>query len=266
MYKIEEKYHPIINLALEAGALQRQFFRKDGLEIATKSTAVDMVTEADLACDHLIVKRIKELFPYDAILSEEQGIQSIDKTNASGYEWIIDPLDGTTNFSIGHPIFAVSIARWFGDAPEFGVIYVPMLNELYYSQKGFGAFNNECKLSISKRNKLNESVIATGFPYDRATAINNNSKNIEKMIPLVKGVRRLGAAAYDLCLVASGVYDAYWELRLGKWDMAAGALMITEAGGEFRATVDEGKYNVITGSTELCNQLASLVNMSNNIK
>lgn len=266
MYKIEEKYHPVIELALETGELQRRFFRREGLQITTKSSLVDMVTEADIACDQLIVGRIKELFPEDAILSEEQGVQPIEESRSSGYEWIIDPLDGTTNFSIGHPIFAVSIARWRDGEPEFGVIYVPMLNELYYAQKGLGSFNGDNPLSISNRTKLEESVLATGFPYDRATAINNNSKNIEKMIPLIKGIRRMGAAAYDLCLVASGIYDAYWELRLGKWDMAAGCLMITEAGGEFRMTVDGGKYNVITGPTELCDKIATLVNMSNEIK
>lgn len=263
MYKIEERYHPIIELALEVGALQRQFFRKDGLEISTKSSTVDMVTEADIACDQLIVNRIKELFPLDEILSEEQGLQPLTQDETSGYQWVIDPLDGTTNFSIGHPIFAVSIARWYKEEPEFGVVYIPMLNELYYAQKGRGAFYNDKVMRISKQTKLNESVLATGFPYDRATAINNNSKNIEKMIPLIKGVRRMGAAAYDLCLVASGIYDAYWELRLGKWDMGAGCLMITEAGGEFRMTIDDGKYNVITGPKALCDQIEKIVNMSN---
>ena len=256
-------YHEIIALAQEAGALQKQYFRTKNFEITTKSTAVDMLTEVDLACDHLIVKKLKQLFPSDAILSEEQGHQPLIGETTSGYTWIIDPLDGTTNFSIGHPVFAVSIARWQGDVPVFGVVYLPMLGELFYAELGKGAYMNHERITGSSRTALSESVLATGFPYDRATAENNNSENVAAMIPKVKGIRRLGAAAYDLCLVAAGVYDAYWELRLGKWDLAAGMLMITEAGGEFSYGEENGKYNVVAGAPALCQQIKALVNMTN---
>lgn len=261
---ISAMYHPIIALAQEAGGWQKEKFRSKHLSIETKSTSVDLVTEVDLACDRGIVRRIQELFPNDDILSEEQGMQNkAHVKDSSGYCWIIDPLDGTTNYSIGHPIFAVSIARWYGDTPVFGVVYLPMLGELYYAEKGCGAYQNHEKMQASQRDQLVESVVATGFPYDRATANNNNSKNIEKMIPLVKGVRRLGAAAYDLCLVAAGIYDAYWELRLSKWDLAAGYLMILEAGGECTFTVENDKYNVVAGAPMLCRRIQSICNLTN---
>lgn len=147
--------------------------------------------------------------------------------------------------------------------PIFGVVYLPMLDELFYAELGKGAYMNHARITGSKRSVLSESVLATGFPYDRATAENNNSENVAVMIPKVKGIRRLGAAAYDLCLVAVGVYDAYWELRLGKWDLAAGMLMITEAGGEFSYEEENGIFNVVAGAPALCKQIKALVNMTN---
>ncbi len=264
MKTIDKIYDSVIALAKEAGALQRSYFRTDKFKITTKSTDVDMLTEVDMACDHLIVSTLHQLFPNDAILSEERGYQAIE--SPSNYTWIIDPLDGTTNFSIGHPIFAVSIARWLDDQPVFGVVYVPMLDELYVAQYGKGAYLGDTRLTASTKTVLRDSVLATGFPYDRATAANNNSENVACMIPKVKGIRRLGAAAYDLCLVASGVYDAYWELRLGWWDMAAGVLMITESGGSCAYDVHDGMYNLVVGAPELCKQIKELVNMTNDRK
>jgi len=261
MKMIDKMYDAVIDLAKEAGALQKSYFRTDDFKITTKSTDVDMLTEVDLACDHLIVDGLRALFPNDAIFSEERGYQP--NTSISEYTWVIDPLDGTTNFSIGHPIFAVSIARWKGEQAVFGVVYIPMLDELYCAELGKGAYLGDKRLSASRKTTLRESVVATGFPYDRATAANNNSENVAIIIPKVKGVRRLGAAAYDLCLVASGVYDAYWELRLGWWDMAAGALMITEAGGQCTYDVYDNQYNLVAGAPELCSALKALVNMTN---
>ncbi len=264
MKMIDTKYEAVIALAKEAGALQKSYFRTDDFKITTKSTDVDMLTEVDMACDHLIVEGLRQLFPNDAILSEERGYQPNEAL--SDYTWIIDPLDGTTNYSIGHPIFAVSIARWKAGQPEFGVVYVPMLDEIYCAERGKGAYRGETLLKASNKKILKESVVATGFPYDRATAANNNSENAASIIPKVKGLRRLGAAAYDLCLVASGVYDAYWELRLGWWDMAAGALMITEAGGQCTYDINNGMYNLVAGAPELCIQIKELVNMTNDRK
>lgn len=261
MYNIDETYWPVIDLAKQIGAYQKSYFRTKDMKISTKSTDVDIVTEVDMACDRMIVDQLRSWFVSDTILSEEQGLSSA----AGDFSWIIDPLDGTTNFSIGHPIFAVSIARWKNDQPVFGVVYVPMLDELFYAQLGKGSYMNNVQISKKNSVKMGQAVLGTGFPYDRATAPNNNSDNVAKMVPKVKGIRRLGAAAYDLCLVAAGVLDAYWELRLGKWDLAAGMLIITEAGRQFTFTENEGKYNVVCGDELLCQTLIDQLNMENGI-
>lgn len=259
MNNIDVSYIPVIDLAREVGAYQKDFFRNPDLDISSKSTSVDMVTEVDLHCDSLIVDALRKWYPEDNILSEEQGVNK----GSNDFTWIIDPLDGTTNYSVGHPIFAVSIARWKNQQPIFGVVYVPMLDEMYVSEHGKGAFLNGRRLTGSKGNVLGQAVLGTGFPYDRATAANNNSENVALMIPKVKGIRRLGAAAYDLCLVAAGVLDAYWELRLGKWDLAAGMLMVLETGGKFYFKESAGKYNVVCGDPKLCNEIFDLVDLEN---
>lgn len=256
---LDNEYESIVALAKEVGLYQKSMFRTKGLKQSTKSTEVDIVTEVDLKSDEKIVSTIKSLFPDDNILSEEQGY--FDK--GSAYTWVIDPLDGTTNFSIGLPIFAVSIARMCDGVPVFGVVYLPMVDDLFVAVKGGGATLNGEPLKIGQQNTLNKCVLATGFPYDRATAINNNSKNIEKMIPLVKGVRRMGAAAYDLCLVAAGILDGFWELRLGLWDIAAAWLMITEAGGIMDVRPNDKGYNVIAGNADVCMVIDEVVNLEN---
>ena len=257
--EISEIYKPIIELAIQIGEFQKEAFETKTFEIHTKSSDVDLVTEIDLESDKRIVKTISQHFIGDSILSEEEGL----KVGSNDYQWIIDPLDGTTNFSIGHPIFAISIARWKSDDPIFGLVYVPMLNALYIAEKDKGAYFNGKRIAISHQVDLKKSVIGTGFPYDRATATNNNGENVRKIVPMVKGIRRLGAAAYDLCLVASGVYDAFWELRLSKWDLAAGKLMILESGGSWHEFVENDKYNIVTGSATLCDQLNHELNLRN---
>lgn len=259
---ISSIYEGVVTIAKNAGEIQRASFRTGSFKIETKSSAVDFVTEVDMKCDQYIVDQLKQMFPEDEILSEEQGLQ-LTKGHDNKYQWIIDPLDGTTNYSIGHPIFAVSIARWDDQGPVFGVVYVPMLDELFYAERGCGAYLNHERIQSSSCTQLNKAVVGTGFPYDRATARNNNGDNIRKMTPLIKGTRRLGAAAYDLCLVAAGVLDAFWELRLAKWDMAAGMLMITEAGGSFYMTEENQKYNVIAGNDVLINAIKDVVDLEN---
>ncbi len=252
---IDSQYYPVIDLAKKVGLFQKSYFRNKEIKIETKSTSVDILTEVDLKSDAMIVEAVRSLFPEDAIVSEEGGVCA----GTSGYMWIIDPLDGTTNYSIGHPIYAVSIARWYGEEPEFGVVYLPMLDEVYYAQKGKGAYRDGDPIRVSKAQHLGESVIATGFPYDRATARNVNTENVKRMVPLVKGIRRLGAAAYDLCLVASGVYDGYWEMRIAKWDLAAGALMIQEAGGLISYQKVPKGYDVICGNPSVFRALNEVI-------
>lgn len=254
---LDEKYLAVIELARQVGAYQKESFRNPNLLIETKSTSIDLVTEVDLYCDHRLVETLKELFPKDNILSEEKGLYDMGGT----YTWVIDPLDGTTNFSIGLPIFAVSIARMKEGHPVFGVIYVPMVDDLFVAEKGKGAWLNGNLCRVSNSGELGKSVLATGFPYDRASAKNNNSKNIEQMVPKVKGIRRMGAAAYDIALVGAGILDGFWELRLALWDIAAAWLVVTEAGGHMHIDEKSGAYNLICGNAKICEKIKEVVTL-----
>ncbi len=258
---ISPEYWPVIELALQVGQFQKEQFRTGDLEIITKSTQVDLVTRVDIACDRMISDALAELFPQDNRMAEESG-ESLGELQVRE-TWIIDPLDGTTNFAVGLPIFAVSIARYRGEVPLFGVVYVPMVGDIFYAEAGKGAYMNGCRCTASEQTVMRQSVLATGFPYDRATARNCNAENMAKMIPRVRGVRRMGAAAYDLCLVAAGVFDAFWELRLAPWDFAAARLMIEEAGGVFNFTTEGQQSNVVCGSAALVAEIESIVDMKN---
>lgn len=255
--RLDEKYLAVIELAKQVGDYQKDCFRNPNLMIETKSTAIDLVTEVDLCCDHRLVETLNQLFPEDNILSEEQGVHEVGGV----YSWVIDPLDGTTNFAIGLPIFAVSIARMKDGKPVFGVIYVPMVGDLFVAEKGKGAWLNEKPCTVSQSDELRKSVLATGFPYDRATAQNNNSKNIEQMIPKVKGIRRMGAAAYDIALVGAGILDGFWELRLALWDIAAAWLVVTEAGGHMQVFEKSGAYTVVCGNETICEKIKAVVTL-----
>lgn len=269
---ISPEYWAVIELAERVGQFQKEQFRTSDLEIATKSTQADLVTRVDLACDQMISEALAGLFPQDDRMAEESGesfgeLQGNAKATVEKdlvrATWIIDPLDGTTNFAVGLPIFAVSIARYRGEVPLFGVVYVPMVGDLFYAEAGKGSYMNGCRCTASEQTVMRQSVLATGFPYDRATARNCNAENMAKMIPRVRGVRRMGAAAYDLCLVAAGVFDAFWELRLAPWDFAAARLMIEEAGGVFNFTTEGQQSNVVCGSAAIVAEIESIVDMEN---
>lgn len=254
----------------EIGRYQIENFRKSNLNISSKSTEIDLITEVDRTSNDRILKFLMDHFPEDNIITEEAEPVMNHK---SSYTWIVDPLDGTTNFSIGSPIFAISIGkvRHFGTKDQksvLGIIYIPTLNELYYGIENQGSYlisgltGSTIKLSASSVTDLKAAVLSTGFPYDRAISQKNNSQNIQKMIPLIKGVRRMGAAAYDLCLVAQGVYDAHWELKLSVWDITAGQCIVEEAGGYFMAQAyEDGRLSVLTGNKELCEKIRDLVEL-----
>ncbi|ADK82733.1 inositol monophosphatase [Sediminispirochaeta smaragdinae DSM 11293] len=212
--------------AQKAGELQKRLLI-EGFRVDRKSTSVDMVTEADKKSEQIIRSVITSRFPDHDILGEEEG----STVCGSQWQWIIDPLDGTTNYVHHHPIFCVSVALTFQGVPMLGVVYAPMLDDLYSAVAGEGALKNGIPIRVSKRRILNETLMATGVPYDRATSSENNIDYLADMSTKVRGIRRLGAAAYDLCLVAEGVYDAYWELKIRSWDIAAGSLIVKEAGG-----------------------------------
>lgn len=195
--------------------------------IQNKQVPGDLVTEADIAAEKAIISFIAQKFPTHSILGEESGHHSAK----SDWQWVIDPLDGTTNFAHTHPMFCVSIAILYEGIPTIGVVYNPYHNELFYAARGLGAFLNEKRIGVSKVARLEESLLATGFPYDRRENEENNYKEFCRLTHRTQGVRRGGSAALDLAYVAAGRVDGYWELGIKPWDIAAGIVLVEEAGG-----------------------------------
>ncbi len=189
---------------------------------------VDLVTQFDKKSEYLIVKELTKRFPNYGILSEEDTPQN---TGAS-IKWIIDPLDGTTNFAHGLPIWTISIALEVNSEIVMGVVYDPTRQEIFSAIKRRGAFLNGKKISVSKVRKLDRALLITGFPYDIRRTKNNNLNHFNNFALHAQAVRRLGSAALDLCYTACGRFDGYWELKLSPWDQAAGALILKEAGGK----------------------------------
>lgn len=216
-----------MRLASEAGSIQRSRYRS-GFRIESKSQPIDLVTEVDHACEAHIVETLARERPEDAILAEEG--RGEDRAEAR-FRWVIDPLDGTTNFAHGYPHFAVSIGVEERDALLLGVVYDPMLDELYHAIAGGGAFLNGDRLHVSAEKQLDRSLVATGFSYDKAVSEDDNLAEVRVALKAVRDLRRGGSAALDLCYVAAGRLDGYWEHKLQRWDVAAGGLIVREAGG-----------------------------------
>lgn len=198
--------------------------------ISFKSTDRDIVTDADRASEHWLVETIRERYPSHAILGEE-GTGDLSMLQQEGYLWVIDPLDGTVNYAHKLPFFCVSVGLLKDGVLQVGAIYAPRLDEMYSAALGQGATCNGEPIRVSQTQHLNEAVIATGFPYDKHKSERNNLENFARITQQVRGIRRMGAAALDLCFVASGRLDGYWEEKLHPWDMAAGILIVQEAGG-----------------------------------
>jgi myo-inositol-1(or 4)-monophosphatase len=221
------KYMEIALLAArEAGAIQKEMLDKKK-EVAFKGE-INLVTEVDKGCEARIVEIIRREFPDHNLLTEETLIPE----TASPYKWIIDPLDGTTNYAHGYPVFAVSIALEVKGEVLLGVVLDPTRDELFTVQKGEGAYLNGRKLSVSSTASLNRALLATGFPYDLRESRENNVAHFNRFIFAAQAVRRDGSAALNLCYVAAGRFDGFWELKLYPWDVAAGKLMVEEAGGQ----------------------------------
>jgi myo-inositol-1(or 4)-monophosphatase len=216
----------ICSLARDAGSIILDAYRTAASTVHHKG-AIDLVTETDLASEKLIISRITAAFPRDAILSEEQ-----ETINPSApVRWIIDPLDGTTNFAHRFPFCAVSIAREEQGVITHGVVFAPVLDELFYAAGGAGATRNNKPIHVSSRSDLAECLVATGFPYDRWQLGDEYIKDYLSFMKCTQGVRRAGAAAIDLCYLACGRFDGFFERKLKPWDTAAGSLIITESGG-----------------------------------
>ncbi|NUN48514.1 MAG: inositol monophosphatase [Candidatus Brocadiae bacterium] len=188
--------------------------------------ATDLVTATDRASERAIQRFLSRRFPAHGFVGEEGGRRA-----GAEYRWIVDPLDGTTNFAHGHPFFAVSIALCDGREPLVGVVVAPALNTVHAAARGLGAERNGEPCEVAKTTLLADALGATGFPYDRATNPDNNLREFAALKLKTRGVRRCGSAALDLCLVADGTYGFYWEQRLAPWDLAAGACIVAEAGG-----------------------------------
>ena len=215
--------------ALSAGELLLEGFEQLPQEaVRSKSVARDLVTDLDLASERLLVDRIRRAYPDHSIESEEEvnDLQESDRPR-----WILDPLDGTTNYVHGLPAFAVSIGLYSGRTPLLGVVHLPRLGETFSAVRGGGAVGPKGLLSIRPTHALGESVLATGFPYGRNELPNDNLENFSRLFHEVRGLRRMGSAAMDLAYVAAGRLDGFWELHLASHDVAAGALLVMESGG-----------------------------------
>ena len=218
-----------IQTARDAGRLLAERFGRT-LQITNKSE-LDLVTESDLASERLIIDRIKTYHPRHAILAEESGASAPqDHEQASEWRWIIDPLDGTTNYAHGYPCFCVSMGLEREGKMEVGVIYDPLRDELFTAERGQGASLNGRRIQVSATRNLSAALLCTGFPYD-VRERSEFARHFTNFIMNAQAVRRDGAAALDLAYVASGRFDGFWEEGLKPWDVAAGVLMIEEAGG-----------------------------------
>lgn len=250
-----------VQMAKGAGGIQLSYFRGDDLSIRTKSNVYDVVTRADKESEEYIAKAITACYPDHAILGEEGG----SRGNASGdYRWVVDPLDGTTNYSQGLPLFTVSIALQYKGETIAGVVYAPYLKELFTATKGGGAYLETVlrtpeRLRVGQKQTLSTSVIATGFPYDKDVNPDNNSDNVARIIPHVRDVRRLGSAAYDICCVAAGLLDGYWELALHEWDVCAADLILREAGGVISDLREDRGISMIAGNETIVGEIRKYV-------
>ncbi len=215
-------------ISKEAGAIILRGFRSGETVISYKSRT-DLVTDADRASEKHLVERISARFPDHAIIAEEGS-----RKDASGdYIWYVDPLDGTNNYAHGLPFFCVSLGVFSLNLKRVvaGVVFNPFLDEMFIAMRGQGAFLNDRPIRVSSLDDIGVSLVATGFPYDKAVSENNNLKEFNRIILRIQGIRRSGSAAMDLSYVACGRLDGYWEGKLKSWDMAAGSLIVEEAGG-----------------------------------
>ncbi|THF66069.1 inositol monophosphatase [Pseudothauera nasutitermitis] len=257
--------HPTLTIAVKAARraasiINRASLDLDLLKVQSKSPN-DFVTEVDRAAEAAIIEVLRDAYPEHGILAEESG-ESGDTANAE-YQWIIDPLDGTTNFIHGFPQYAVSIALAKKGVLEQAVIFDPNRNELFTATKGRGAFLNDRRIRVSKRVRLNEALIGTGFPFKQLEHLDAYIATFKELTGKTAGIRRPGAASLDLAWLACGRIDGFWEMGLAPWDMAAGVLLIQEAGGLVSDLAGESDYlttgNLVAGSPKIFAQILPIV-------
>ena len=258
--------HPALNILVKAARRASQIINRSAqnlehLQITSKRQS-DFVTEVDKAAEAAIIEVLREAYPEYGILAEESG-ETAGYGAGSEYQWIIDPLDGTTNYIHGFPQYAISIALAHNGQIAQAVVYDTLRNEMFTASKGGGAFLNERRIRVSKCLKLEDALLGTGFPYRSFEHIDAYLSIFKELTQKTAGIRRPGAASLDLAYVASGRLDGFWEFGLSPWDMAAGALLITEAGGLVGDLSGEQNYlqtgNVVAGSPKVFAQLLQIV-------
>jgi len=262
---MSQTLHPMLNIAVKAAraagaVINRASLDIEKLQVQVKS-ANDFVTEVDQHAEQVIIETLLQAYPGHGILAEESGRSMGAKD--SEFVWIIDPLDGTTNFIHGFPVYAVSIALAHRGVVQQAVVYDPSRNDLFVASRGRGAFLNDRRLRVSRRTRLQESLIGTGFPFRKGDNFKRYVKMFEDVMQQCAGLRRPGAAALDLCYVAAGYYDGFFETGLNPWDIAAGSLMITEAGGLIGNFTGEADFlyqrEVVAGTPKVYGQLVNIL-------
>ena len=238
--------------------LMRHYGRLNSVE--SKGRIGDLVTNADLAAEQVVLQELARATPHIAVLAEESGAEG----EQNGLRWCIDPLDGTTNFTHGYPFFATSIGLTFQQQPVLGAIAVPFLKETYWGAPGLGAHCNDNSIQVSSCERLEDSLLVTGFAYDRHTRLDNNYAQFCWFTHRTRGVRRGGAAAVDLAFVAAGRQDGYWERGLAPWDLAAGVALVELAGGTISGyggeRFDLGSGRVVASGPALHPRIVEVLN------
>jgi len=224
------------DLARQAGEILRTGYGQ-GHDVLNKGV-IDLVTEIDQRAEAFLLDVIQKQYPGHKVVAEESGVLDGD----DGHVWYVDPLDGTVNYAHDLPIFSVSLAYEERGTIKLGVVYDPMRDELFSAQRGQGAWLNGKPIHVSDTAELPKSLLVTGFPYDIWENPENNLDHFARFAKLTRGVRRLGSAALDLCYVAAGRFDGFWEIRLSSWDVAAGGLIVAEAGGKITNLLRGGDY------------------------
>lgn len=251
----------IKDLAKRAGDKSLEYFGKlSDSDVSGKATKKDLVSIADKAVEQFIITEIKKRYPDHGVFGEESGRSDSD----SPYCWVIDPIDGTQNFVNSHPFYCISIALFYNGSPIAGSICAPALGRLFYAEKGKGAFENGKKLSVSVCHTLDTASVATGFAELRQNRPEPTLSRFCKIAPMLRDVKRCGSAAIDLAFVAAGIYDGFWEEGLALYDVGAGMLMVTEAGGvvcDFNGKNDVPGSGVIAASPELAVQIRSALQL-----
>lgn len=256
------KLQDLERLARQAGVILRMGFGRQH-RIEHKSHHIDLVTEIDKEAEAFLLDQIRRHFPEHAIVAEETGTYG----DLTGPRWYVDPLDGTVNFAHGIPIFTVSLAFADDQGVRLGVVYDPMQDELFAAERGKGAWLNGRPVRVSQTQTLADSLLITGFPYDAWTNPDNNLNHFAAFALRTQGVRRLGSAALDMCYVAAGRADGFWELRLNPWDVAAGSLIAQEAGAvvtDLRGNPIQlqGKISVVVANPAIHSHMLAVLHSS----